>query len=178
MAPIPRTNYDNLYTDCLFILRQLLWMRLNQLVISHLSPEHKAIQFIDEIQPVFSSLIAVYPLILQFNRFSNNNEPTWTHLDKEWYFLQWYQSIWNTIEKFFRKCFLIAADGDEDLADEPIDEIGGDVMTCAILIQCPLGVDFFKTIVNNNEFAKFIKFLDKVQDRYILIQVKLGDRGR
>lgn len=135
MAPIPRKNYDNLYTDCLFVPCQLLWMRLNQLAISHLSSEHKAIQIIDEIQPVFSSLIAVYPLILQFYKFLNINDPTWTHLDKEWYILQWYRRIWNIIEKFFRKCFLIAADGDKDLADEPIDEIGRDVITCAILIK-------------------------------------------
>lgn len=171
MAGIPRDSYDNTLTECLFVPRQQLWIRLEERAVAQLPPGHEALVFIEEIQPVFSSLMEVYPLILNSYKTQNNNEPTWTAKDKEWYMLKSYQRTWNIIEKFFMKCFLIASDGDVDMADES----GEDFMT-SDMAQCSFGYNFFEAIVTNDEYADIVDFLDSVEVRCTAIKLILGSR--
>lgn len=174
MAGIPRDSYGNTFTECLFVPRQQLWKRLEERAVAHLPPEDEAFIFIDEILPVFISLMEVYPLILKFYTDQNNNEPTWTANDKEWYMLKSYLGIWNAIEKFFMSCFLIASEGDADMADE----IGEAFMTCDDVVECLFGYNFFQAIVTNDGYADFIDFLDSVDLRCSTIKLIFGGRQR
>lgn len=115
----------------------------------------------------------VYPIILNSYRAQNNNEPTWTPNDKEWYMLKTYLSIWNVVEKFFMECFLIASEGDADMADE----IGEEFMTWDVG-ECLFGYNFFEAIVANDGYADFIDFLDSVEVWSTTIELIFGGQQR
>lgn len=173
MAGIPRQGCCNEFTECLFVPRQQLWIRLEKRAVTQLPPGHKALVFIQEIQPVFSGLMEIYPLILNSYTAKNNNEPTWTSQDKEWYVLKSYQRIWRVIEKFFMKCFLIASDGDADVADET----GEEFMTSDVS-ECSFGYNFFEAMVTNDGYVDIIDFLDDVEFRCNVYKLLLGSRQR
>lgn len=165
--PHPPTNsIENALTLCFFNVRQVLPTNLNTQAVLQLPPGHGGIKFTEEIQPILHHLLEVYSLIAEFIKAGNNNNPTWTPVDKHWHYMEEYENTWAKIENLLNKCLCIASDGDADLAKE-----NGTHFMKNEVNNCACGFDFFKALCSNagnpdtaGFFNEIEAFCEKVEE--------------
>lgn len=103
-SQIPTDSLSNALQPCFYTVRQLLPTKLNILAHSQLPPQHPYIEYIASVQKILHHLLETRGLIAAFVLAGNENNPTYTNLDRHWHHIEKYEKMWAGVERVLQAC--------------------------------------------------------------------------